>query len=154
MNNTTKITLQREILANYSSLFGTLTVKTDIGEFKFATVEHYGLKIKEGIYNLSYTHSPKFGKGTYEVVGVPKRFGIRIHSANRGIQLEGCIAIGIHNHTTEIPAQLYQSKLSIEQLEKLLRFNNHRIEIKEIPYEKDSIKDIRVNSPEVVGALN
>ena len=26
--------------------------------------------------------------------------------------------------------------------------------IKEIPYEKDSIKDIRVNSPEVIGALN
>ena len=31
---------------------------------------------------------------TYEVVGVPNRAGIRIHSANYFFQLKGCIALG------------------------------------------------------------
>lgn len=48
--------------------------------------------IPTGVYRLKYTHSPSFKKYTYELLSVPKRTGIRIHSANIVSQLSGCIA--------------------------------------------------------------
>lgn len=53
-----------------------------------------------GKYLCKYTKSPSFSASagrdvyTYEVVGVPGRAGIRIHSANYISQLRGCIALG------------------------------------------------------------
>lgn len=58
--------------------------------------------IPEGDYKCVYTLSPRMRKKTYEVLNVPKRGGIRIHSANyagdsrKGFKchLHGCIAPG------------------------------------------------------------
>lgn len=50
--------------------------------------------IPKGTYTCKYTFSPRFRKYTYEVLSVPKRSGIRIHSANYYHQLNGCIALG------------------------------------------------------------
>ncbi len=56
--------------------------------------------IPEGTYICKYTKSPLFSKNagrdvfTYAVLNVPKRAGIRIHSANYARQLLGCIALG------------------------------------------------------------
>lgn len=50
--------------------------------------------IPTGIYECKYTFSPSFKKFTYEVLSVPNRAGIRIHSANSYTQLLGCIALG------------------------------------------------------------
>lgn len=50
--------------------------------------------IPTGIYTCKYTLSAHFNKHTYEVLNVPGRAGIRIHSANMASQLLGCIALG------------------------------------------------------------
>lgn len=50
--------------------------------------------IPPGIYDVVYTFSPRFMKFMYEIKNVPKRSGIRIHSANYASQLQGCIALG------------------------------------------------------------
>lgn len=50
--------------------------------------------IPKGTYKCRYTFSPRFLKYTYEVLNVPNRSGIRIHSANFVSQLNGCIALG------------------------------------------------------------
>lgn len=50
--------------------------------------------IPTGTYQVKWTLSPKFMKYTYQVMNVPNRSGIRIHSANYYSQLQGCIALG------------------------------------------------------------
>lgn len=48
--------------------------------------------IPRGIYKLKLTFSPRFKRQLWEVLNVPNRSGIRIHSANIVDELEGCIA--------------------------------------------------------------
>lgn len=43
---------------------------------------------------------------TYEVMGVPGRAGIRIHSANYFFQLRGCIALGSEHKKLNLDEQL------------------------------------------------
>jgi hypothetical protein len=55
--------------------------------------------IPAGSYTCKYTRSNRMSKPghdvfTYEVLSVPDRAGIRIHSANFFSQLLGCIALG------------------------------------------------------------
>jgi hypothetical protein len=56
--------------------------------------------IPKGSYLCKYTRSNRMTKEkekdvfTYEVLNVPRRGGIRIHSANFFFQLLGCIALG------------------------------------------------------------
>jgi hypothetical protein len=49
--------------------------------------------IPAGIYPVEFTWSDKFGRTMLQVLNVPKRAGIRIHSANHWKQLEGCLAV-------------------------------------------------------------
>jgi hypothetical protein len=51
--------------------------------------------IPAGTYNLILTYSPKFKKNKWLVQNVPNRDGIRIHSANKWDELNGCIALGL-----------------------------------------------------------
>ena len=57
------------------------------------TTDPYG--IVAGTCTCKYTFSPKFQKYTYEVLGVPNRVGIRIHSGNYSTDSEGCIILGL-----------------------------------------------------------
>ncbi len=58
--------------------------------------------IPSGTYMVKWTRSPRFKRYMYEVVKVPGRGGIRMHSANLmgdaslgyKVQLLGCIALG------------------------------------------------------------
>lgn len=50
--------------------------------------------IPKGTYECRHTFSPRFFKFTYEILNVPNRSGIRIHSSNYYFQLNGCIALG------------------------------------------------------------
>jgi hypothetical protein len=50
--------------------------------------------IPAGIYEVEFTRSPKFKRLMLEVLKVPNREGIRIHSANFYRELEGCLAVG------------------------------------------------------------
>jgi len=65
-----------------------------------------------GTYVCKYSKSPLFSKNagkdvfTYAVLNVPKRAGIRIHSANYARQLLGCIALGAAHKDLDIDGQL------------------------------------------------
>lgn len=50
--------------------------------------------IPKGEYECRFTMSPSFKKFTYEVLNVPNRAGIRIHSGNYTRQILGCILLG------------------------------------------------------------
>lgn len=58
--------------------------------------------IPEGTYRAKFTYSPRFKRKTYELMNVPNRGSIRIHSGNfagsikQGYQshVEGCILLG------------------------------------------------------------
>lgn len=51
--------------------------------------------IPEGLYPMRWTHSPRFGRKTWELVDVPERTAIRIHAGNyAGVVLSdsnGCL---------------------------------------------------------------
>jgi hypothetical protein len=114
----TELKLTRKFIGNTNSLFGTLEVITqNHGILKFSTVENYEKRIEQGTYNVVYTLSPKFDRKTLEITGVPNRRGIRIHPANRGCDVEGCIGIGLYVETEEIPIQIFYSRTSTEILE-------------------------------------
>ena len=48
--------------------------------------------IPTGEYELAWTFSSRFQKNTWQLMNVPARTGIRIHSANLASELQGCIA--------------------------------------------------------------
>ena len=51
--------------------------------------------IPVGSYSMRFTKSAKFPRGTWQIMDVPGRSGIRIHTANYLRQLRGCIAPGM-----------------------------------------------------------
>lgn len=68
--------------------------------------------IPPGIYTCKYTRSNRMSleKGydvfTYEIMNVPNRAGIRIHSANYFFQLKGCCAVGDANKDINLDGNL------------------------------------------------
>lgn len=78
--------------------------------------------IPKGTYNCKYTFSPKFLKYTYEIQNVPKRSGIRIHSANFFYQLLGCIALGsaFIDINKDGKKDVIDSRITVSKLESLL----------------------------------
>lgn len=56
------------------------------------TPENDSSCIPAGTYQLKWTFSPHLKKETFEIMNVPGREGIRIHSANVIDELEGCEA--------------------------------------------------------------
>lgn len=126
------ITLTRKETGNNNSLFGILEiVSQNHGTFYFSTLENDEYKIQEGTYPLRYTWSNKFNCETLQLIGVSKRTGIRIHPANRGNELRGCISVGVANKTDEIPNQIFSSRLSCDILEQMLwKDANNKITIK------------------------
>ena len=51
--------------------------------------------IPAGTFRMVYSPSPRLRRKTWRLMGVPKRDGILIHSANYISQLRGCIAPGV-----------------------------------------------------------
>lgn len=87
--------------SNKHETLGILTATNAGANFSCQTLELPWLNnapniscIPVGVYAVKRTFSPKFLKYTYEVQGVPKRSGIRIHSANYYTDIQGCVALG------------------------------------------------------------
>lgn len=87
--STDKETLGEMICTNGSN---TLTVKTL--ELPWLNNQKNISCIPTGVYKCSWTYSLKFPTGTYQVLNVSGRSGIRLHIANYYKQVEGCIALG------------------------------------------------------------
>ena len=148
----THIQLNRKA-QNRENLFGIMTVHTkNYGRFMFNTIENYETKIEEGQYILSWSWSPRFGKHKLEITGVPKRKGIRIHSANYGRQLRGCIGLGTFGISEEIPQMVINSKLAVGSLERMMMDKaNNKVIIKIIENEE---KADRIASREISTAIS
>ena len=117
----TELKLTRTTIGNTNSVFGKLEVFTqNHGIMLFSTVENYEKRIEEGTYDVVYTLSPKFDRKTLEIIRVPNRRGIRIHPANRGCDVEGCIGVGLYTEAEEIPVQIFYSRTSGEILEAMM----------------------------------
>ena len=66
--------------------------QTDKIKQPIATLEHSQYLIPEGIYNVTMTHSPRFGK-IMPLIDVPKRAGIRIHIGSKPQHSTGCVLV-------------------------------------------------------------
>lgn len=75
--------------------------------------------IPTGTYQCKYTYSLKFLKWTYEVLNVPNRSGIRIHSGNYFYDIEGCILLGTGygDLNKDKFADIVESKITIKKFE-------------------------------------
>ena len=145
----TQVTLKR-IVQNKYSLFGHLTVHTkNHGRFMFNSCENYEKRIKEGEYTLYREFSPRFGGFRLTVGGVSGRRGLRIHAGNSGIDFRGCIGVGVFGISEDIPQYIYNSKLAVASLERLI--GKFKTKIKIVENEK---KDIRVIGGKVSSAIS
>ena len=94
--------------------------------------------IPAGVYLVDWTYSPRFGRDTYEVVGVHNRTAIRIHPANwmgdktKGMkcELDGCIALGLSVGFLDGQKALEQSKVATDQLEQHFGHEPFELEIR------------------------
>jgi hypothetical protein len=89
--------------------------------------------IPPGLYEIAFTHSPKFKRVTLEILNVPNREGIRCHPANHVRELLGCIA----------PVTL----LSIAPLEVIGERSLYATEALEALVRKNRITALRIESP-------
>lgn len=72
--------------------------------------------IPKGIYKVTMTYSPRFKRQMPQVMNVPGFTGVRIHSANKATQLEGCIALGFNTQ----PGMVTKSRMTCKKFEEML----------------------------------
>lgn len=96
--------------------------------------------IPTGEYICKFTRSNRFSMlagedvFTYEVMDVPRRAGIRIHSANYFKQIQGCIALGDAHKDINVDGQLdvIHSGSTIKQFNQLMNGEDFRLVVKNI----------------------
>ncbi len=86
--------------------------------------------IPTGSYLCRWTLSPRLKRFTYEVLNVPGRSGIRIHSANFPSQVLGCIALGQKYGQMDGKQGVFSSVTAIRQFEIALNKQEFTLEIK------------------------
>ncbi len=86
--------------------------------------------IPTGTYTCEWTHSPRLNKETYEVLNVPNRAGIRIHSANYPEQLLGCIALGFNIDIVDGKKGVFGSRDTVAKFETLMNKESFILEIR------------------------
>lgn len=86
--------------------------------------------IPTGKYRCTWTKSPRLKKYTYEVTGVPKRAGIRIHSANFASQVLGCISLGEKIGIMDGKRGVFSSVAAVRRFEKLLDRQEFILEVR------------------------
>ena len=94
--------------------------------------------IPTGLYDVAWTLSPRFKVYMYEVLNVPGRAGIRIHSANlmgnsaKGYkaQLNGCIAFGERIGHLSGQKALLVSKPAHRRFEEVMQNKAFKLQIK------------------------
>jgi hypothetical protein len=113
--------------------FGVLRYNT----LKWFTVERPWLNnqnnvscIPNGTYTCKWTLSPRLKKYTYEVLNVPKRGGIRIHSANFSTQVLGCIALGNTTGIMDGVRGVFGSVTAIRKFNEALNKEDFKLEVK------------------------
>ena len=83
--------------------------------------------IPAGTYTLKHTYSPKFKRFTWEVLNVPNRTGIRLHTANEVSEIEGCIAPCMRLELRNGNFFGVNSKIALNKIESCLNVENSYI---------------------------
>ncbi len=86
--------------------------------------------IPKGSYLCKWTLSPRLKRFTYEVLNVPRRQGIRIHSANFPFQVLGCIALGEKVGKMDNKQAVFSSQTAVRIFETILKKQDFTLEIK------------------------
>lgn len=83
--------------------------------------------IPVGTYKVAWTYSPTFKKYTYQILNVPNRGGIRIHSGNwAGLKgkfrthSKGCPLFGMKLGVLKNQMAVLSSRLAVQQFEKAM----------------------------------
>ncbi len=85
--------------------------------------------IPVGIYKCVYTYSKKFPQGSFQLLDVPNRGGIRVHSGNYISHIQGCIMLGKKLATlADGRLMITSSKPTVQAFEAL--FNKKPFELK------------------------
>jgi hypothetical protein len=92
------------------------------------TLENALKAIPAGTYKLEMTYSPKFKKNMPEILNVPNKTGIRIHTGNIPTDSDGCILVG--EQEEGIDDLIIKSKLTFDRILPILE-NEKEITIKE-----------------------
>ncbi|MEM5807420.1 MAG: DUF5675 family protein [Candidatus Aenigmatarchaeota archaeon] len=83
--------------------------------------------IPQGYYQIKITYSPKFKKNMPELINVPDRIGIRIHTGNTANDTDGCILVGQYNKTYGAN-YIANSKVTFEKLfNELIKYQENNI---------------------------
>lgn len=87
----------KEQFRRYDTIFSDCIIINSTGTdiFRCKAIQNKDHEIPKGNYNLVYSWSNKFKCNLYLIEGVEGRSGIRIHSANFGDELRGCIGVGM-----------------------------------------------------------
>jgi hypothetical protein len=105
-------------------IFGILSVN----DFQCFTVENRQDIIPAGTYSVEFTYSPAFNR-ILPLLDVSGRTAIRIHPANFGSELLGCIGVG----DKEEPDAVDNSRVTFNQLFKIINGTKDlQIQIKDI----------------------
>lgn len=97
--------------------------KSVIGYFSFRgvyicdTLENVDYLIKEGVYRLDKSFSPKFNRPLYEIVGVPNRSRLLIHPGNYYYDSKGCVLVGI---VPQDKAYINYSTVNLNRLHRII----------------------------------
>lgn len=75
--------------------------------------------IPTGRYEIEITYSNRFERPLPLLVNVPGFEGVRIHSANKASQLQGCIAPGVR-HENESIMEVQRSRITFSKVYKLI----------------------------------
>lgn len=123
---------------------GTLVAEKNDQQFRCFTLELPNLGnqpevscIPEGTYLCVYTQSAHLKDtngnplSTYEVMNVPNRSGIRIHSANFFKQLLGCIALGYKEEdlNADNVLDITDSRNAVNDFEKFMNYEQFNLVI-------------------------
>ena len=116
---------------------GTLGVIDYSGE-RFYTIERPWLDntvriscIPEGVYNMGWRESPKFGE-TWQVQDVQNRTYILIHTANYAKEVQGCIGLGMGLMGDRVAVS--SSRKAVAKFEELTRDVDWRLNIQSAPF--------------------
>jgi hypothetical protein len=114
---------------NHPQTVGHLVVKKGNETFDCRTIEREWKNnqknisaIPKGTYTCKWTFSTKFMRYTYEVLNVPNRSGIRIHSGSYWFDIQGCILLGTHyaDFNKDGIADLVNSRTTVKSFESFL----------------------------------